>query len=443
MTVATSVHRLEFGDQASLDGSLAAMARRLRGSEILRIAAEVRAAGAGRRICNLTVGDFDPRQFPIPAPLAGLLVKALDAGETNYPPSDGLLALRQAVVEYVARTEGVSYPLESVMITGGGRPAIYGAFRCLVNPGDSVVYSVPSWNNDHYTGFVGALPRVIVAGRERGFQPTAQEVEPHLAEAALVCLCSPSNPTGTVLPSAELRAILEAVVAENARRAGAGRRPLFVLYDLMYGSLLFDGLAHPHPLAMVPEAAPWLVVVDGISKAFAATGLRVGWVMGAPAVIARLRDFLGHVGAWAPRAEQVATAAFLRDPEGIASFRAEMNAALLARLSALHQGFTALREEGYPVDCVRPEGAMYLSLRLDLAGRKFEGATIEGNEGIRRLLLERAGVAVVPFQAFGLEEESGWFRLSAGAVSVKDIEEAIPRVRELLKGVAKSEERSG
>jgi aspartate aminotransferase len=165
--------------------------------------------------------------------------------------------------------------------------------------------------------------------------------------------------------------------------------------------------------------------------------------MAAPAVIGRLRDFLGHVGAWAPRAEQVATAAFLRDPEGIASFRAEMNAALLARLTAMHEGFTALREEGYPVDCVRPEGAMYVSLRLDLAGRRFEGATIEGNEGIRRLLLERAGVAVVPFQAFGLEGESGWFRLSAGAVSLKDIEEAIPRVRELLQGVAKSEERRG
>ena len=83
MTVATPVHRLEFGDQASLDASLAAMARRLRGSEILRIAAEVRAASAGRRICNLTVGDFDPRQFPIPAPLARLLVQALGAGETD------------------------------------------------------------------------------------------------------------------------------------------------------------------------------------------------------------------------------------------------------------------------------------------------------------------------------------------------------------------------
>jgi aspartate aminotransferase len=299
-----------------------------------------------------------------------------------------------------------------------------------------VLYSVPSWNNDHYAGFVGARERVITAERGRGFQPTAEEVGPWLDEATLLCLCSPGNPTGTVLPAEELRAILEAVVLENARRATSGRRPLFVLYDLMYGSLVFDGLDHPHPLAMVPEAAPWLVVVDGISKAFAATGLRVGWALGAPAVISRLKDFLGHVGAWAPRPEQVATATFLRDAAGVAAFRASMSAALFARLDALHKGFTALRDEGHPVDCVRPEGAMYLSLQLDLAGRRFEGETITDNEAIRKLLLERAGVAVVPFQAFGLTGESGWFRLSAGAVSLEDIRSAMPRVRELLKGVA-------
>lgn len=443
MTVVTPPGRLDFGDQASLNAALSAMARRLRGSEILRIAAEVRAASASRTVCNLTVGDFDPHQFPIPAPLRDLLVQALTAGETNYPPSDGLLALRQAVVDYVAREQGVTYPLESVLITGGGRPAIYGAVRCLVDEGDTVLYSVPSWNNDHYAGFAGARARVITADRQRGFQPTAGELAPWLGEATLLCLCSPGNPTGTVLPAEELRAILEAVIEENSRRAASGARPLFVLYDLMYGSLVFDGLDHPHPLAMVPEAAPWLVVVDGISKAFAATGLRVGWALGAPALISRLKDFLGHVGAWAPRPEQVATAVFLRDRAGIAAFRAAMSSALLARLEALHTGFTALRDDGYPVDCVRPQGAMYLSLQLDLAGRRFEGARIADNEAIRKLLLERAGVAVVPFQAFGLEGESGWFRLSVGAVSLQDIAEAMPRVRALLEGVAKREARRG
>ena len=435
MTIALPLRGLDFGDQSALDATLSSMARHQRGSEILRIAGEVRAASAHRRICNLTVGDFDPRQFPIPEPLRALILEAYRAGETNYPPSDGLLALRQSVLEYAARDQGVSYPVESVVITAGGRPAIYGIFRCLVDAGDTVVYSVPSWNNDHYARFVGAETRVLVADRSRGFQPTAAELAPLLGQARLLCLCSPGNPTGTVLPAEELRAILDAVVEENARRLGTGERPLFVLYDLMYGSLVFDGLEHPHPMALVPEAAPWVVIVDGISKAFAATGLRVGWALGAPAIIARLKDFLGHVGAWAPRPEQVATATFLRDGAAVQAFRATMSAALIARLDAIHRGFEALQREGFPVDCVRPQGAMYGSLQLDLAGKRFEGQTIADNGATRRLLLDRADVAVVPFQAFGLPGESGWFRLSAGAVSLQDIQEAIPRVRRLLQTI--------
>lgn len=433
MTVSAPAHRLEFGDQRELDAQLSAMSRGLRGSEILRIAAEVRAlAATGRPLCNLTVGDFDPRQFPIPAALRDLAVRAFESGETNYPPSDGVLALRQAVTEYIAREHGVHFPVESVVITAGGRPAIYGLFRCLVNAGDTVLYAVPSWNNDYYADMVGARSVVVRTAPEHGFQPTVLDFAPHLHEATLLCLCSPGNPTGTILPPESLRAILEAVVAENARRAGSGHRPLFVLHDLMYGSLVFGGAPHAHPLALVPEAAPWVVVVDGISKAFAATGLRVGWATGAPAVMARLKDFLGHVGAWAPKPEQTATAAFLRDAEAIAAFRAGMERELVARMDALHDGFAALREAGHPVDVVRPQGAMYLSLRLGLVGRRVDGVRLADNDAIRRLLLERAGLAVVPFQAFGFPGESGWFRLSVGAVSLADIDAAWPRVQALL-----------
>jgi aspartate aminotransferase len=160
-----------------------------------------------------------------------------------------------------------------------------------------------------------------------------------------------------------------------------------VLHDLLYGSLVFRKQPHAHPLALVPEAAPWVVTVDGISKAFAATGLRVGWATAAPGVIARMKDFLGHVGAWAPRPEQLATAQFLRDPQAIAEFRRGMNHALAQRLDALHAGFTALKAKGLPVDCVRAQGAMYLSLQLNLAGQRIAGVTITDNEAIRKLLL--------------------------------------------------------
>jgi aspartate aminotransferase len=200
----------------------------------------------------------------------------------------------------------------------------------------------------------------------------------------------------------------------------------------MYGSLVFGGQSHAHPLALVPDAAPWVVTIDGISKAFAATGLRVGWATAAPAVIARLKDFLGHVGAWAPRPEQIATAAFLRDAAAIAEFRRGMNAALWQRLDALYTGFMALRQQGFPVNCVRPQGAMYLSLQLDLVGRNVGGVVPRDNESVRALLLERAGLAAVPFQAFGLPEENGWFRLSVGAVSLEDIAAMLPRIERLL-----------
>jgi aspartate aminotransferase len=433
MTVQAPAAALAFGDPAGVDAGLSQMARSLRGSVILKIAAEVRALVAtGRPLCNLTVGDFDPRQFPIPAALRAHTIGALQAGETNYPPSDGLLALRQAVVQFTAREHGITLPLDAVLIAAGGRPAIYAAYRCVLDPGDTVLYAVPSWNNDYYASMIGAREVAVRARPEHAFQPTLAELQPHLQDAKLLCLCSPGNPTGTVLPPDSLRGILEAVVLENERRAGRGIKPLFVLYDLMYGSLVFREGAQAHPLALVPEAAPWVLIVDGISKAFAATGLRVGWVSAAPPVIARFNNFLGHVGAWAPRAEQLATAKFLEDPGPIAAFRSEMNQALSARLEALYAGFNRLKARGLPVDCVRPEGAMYLSLRLDLVGRTLAGVPVSDNEVLRKLLLDRAGLAVVPFQAFGLPEDSGWFRLSVGAVSEREISEMLPRVERLL-----------
>jgi aspartate aminotransferase len=422
----------DFGTAPDLEQSLSELVRGMTGSEILRIAAEVRKlAASGRPVCNLTVGDFDPRQFPIPPELLAATHQALEAGETNYPPSDGILPLRQAVADWTADTVGVRYPVESVLIAAGVRPVLYATFRVVVNPGDVVVYGVPSWNVNHYVWLTGGHGAVIAAQREKGFHPTLEEIAPHLSVASLLCLCSPANPTGTMIDPAELARITEAVVEENLRRQTRGGRALFLLWDQVYGSLVF-GANHAHPVALVPAAAPWVIALDGISKAFAATGLRVGWSFAAPAVTARMRDFLGHVGAWAPRPEQVATSRFLRDPAAIEAFRHRMDAGIVARLEALHRGFLQMRSEGYPVDCVRPQGAIYLSLRLDLVGRTFGGKVIATNDDIRKVLLDQAGLAVVPFQAFGLNQDTGWFRLSVGAVSLEDIRDAFPRLRDLL-----------
>ena len=139
------------------DGRVSSMAEGLVGSEILKIAADVRhAIAAGEPVCNLTVGDFAPRQFRIPATLERDIVRAYADGETNYPPSDGVPVLREAIAGFYARRLGLGYPASCILVAGGGRPLIYGAYRALVDPGDRVVYPVPSWNNNHYVHLTGA-----------------------------------------------------------------------------------------------------------------------------------------------------------------------------------------------------------------------------------------------------------------------------------------------
>jgi aspartate aminotransferase len=309
---------------------------------------------------------------------------------------------------------------------------LYGAFRTVVDPGDMVVYPVPSWNNNHYVYLTGGHGVAVPTRAADGFMPTIDLLRPHLSSARMICLNSPLNPTGTVITESILRPLVEAVVEENERRRKAGRRYLFLLHDQVYAALCFGEARHHLPAALVPEAAPWVIGIDGISKVFAATGLRVGWVLAAPPVVRRMKSLFGHVGAWAPRPEQVATARFLRDAAAVQAYRERMAHDVAERLHALADGFLAMRAEGYTVDCIRPQGAIYLSLQLDLVGRTLAGRRIETNEQIRKLLLDEAGLAVVPFQAFGLPDETGWFRLSVGAVSMQDITDSFPRVRALL-----------
>jgi aspartate aminotransferase len=424
---------LDFGDQQTLDASLSTQVRGLQESGILRITRQVRGMIArGETVVNLTVGDFDPRYFPIPRRLSEAIQAAVARGETNYPNPEGLPVLRQAISDYVARTAGVRYPPDAIVVCSGGRPVLFGAYHAVVNPGDKVLFSVPSWQNDAYSWLTGADSIVIEASHATGFQPTVDQFRPYFGEAAMVCICSPGNPTGTVMSREQLEDILIAVVEENHKRESERRRPLFILHDQMYGALVSRGQEHFYPAALVPECARWLISADGVSKAYAGTGLRLGWMLVAPAVGARIRDLLSHAGAWAPRAEQAAVAEFLGDTEAIAEFRKEMDANLAERLNSMHHGFESLKIAGYPVDSINPQGAIYFSACFRLHGRSVDGERIHTDEDIRKLLLERAGAAVVPFQAFGVRGETGWFRLSAGAVSMDEIRQLFPRIKSLL-----------
>jgi aspartate aminotransferase len=402
----------------------------LKGSEILRIAGEIRTRVArGERLCDFTVGDFDPRYFPIPERLLVSIRAALEAGETNYPPSSGVLELRHAVQRFYARELGLEYPVESILIASGSRPLIYAVYQTMCDPGDRVVYSVPSWNNNHYSHLVGGVEVPVMCRPEDRFMPTGEGLRAVLPGARLVCLNSPLNPAGTAITKAALRSVCQAILDENRAREARHERPLYLMYDQVYFMLCPTGTEHVSPPGLLPEMARFTILVDGISKAFAATGLRVGWGVGPTDVISKMSALMGHVGAWAPRPEQVATAALLDDPAAIRQFHETFKRALQSRLDRLYEGLEALKARGLPVDAVPPMGAIYVAARIHPFSRRTpEGVELKTNEDVRTFLLDAAGIAAVPFQAFGWKKDDGWFRLSVGAVSEDDIPSALSRL---------------
>jgi aspartate aminotransferase len=408
---------------------LSRLASELSGSQILRIAAEVRAVAAtGQPVTNLTIGDFSPKEFRIPRMLEEGIAEALRAGEFNYPPSNGLESLRQSLRKFYLDQVGLDYPLESVLVTAGARPAIYSLFRAVVSEGDVVVYGVPSWNNNYYSQIVGAKDLAVVCDASTNFLPTAAMLAPKLRGARLLSLNSPLNPTGTMFDRQTLSDICDLVLEENARRR-PDERPLFMMYDQVYWMVTTGDVEHLDPLALRPELAPYTIVIDAISKAFAATGLRVGWALGPPDVIRAMSDISGHVGAWAPRPEQAATAKMFCDTRAVSEYIGGMRREASARLRTLAAGLSAMGDAGLPVRCISPQGAIYVSAQFDLRGRKTpDGASLDTNDAIRRYLLTAAGLGAVPFQAFGLPGDTGWFRLSIGIVSVAEIEALLPRI---------------
>jgi len=302
---------------------------------------------------------------------------------------------------------------------------------------------VPSWNNNHYVHMTGAVGVPVVCGPETHFLPTRDQLAGVVRGARLIALCSPLNPTGTLFDRAQLEGICDLVLEENARR-DPGERPLYLLYDQIYWTLTFGDARHATPVELRPEMARYTVFIDGVSKAFAATGVRVGWAAGPPDVMERMAGLLGHVGAWAPRPEQVAVAGLLDDDAAIDAYHATMKRGVEERLTALYAGLSALKARGLPIDAIPPRAAIYLTAHFDLLGaRTPDGTVLVGGEDVRQYLLHAAGVAVVPFAAFGAADDSGWCRLSIGAVSPEEIAALLPRLERALKALTPAGERAG
>ncbi|OWP62395.1 aminotransferase [Hymenobacter amundsenii] len=412
------------------------MAEGLIGSEIIKIGNEVNdMIRKGEQICNLTIGDFDPSIFPIPAELEAEIVLAYQQGQTNYPPANGMAALREAAAAFTQNRLSLRYSPADFLVAGGSRPLIYAAYRALLDAGDRVVFPVPSWNNNHYCHLVGAEAVTVLTRPENNFMPTAQELAPHLAGATMLALCSPLNPTGTVFSRADLEAICDLVLAENLRR-GPAEKPLYLLYDQIYWLLTFGETQHYDPVSLRPGLRDYTIYIDGISKCLAATGVRVGYAFGPTLVIDKMKAILGHVGAWAPKAEQVAVGQYLPQAAAVDAFLNTFKHNIKRSLDTLHAGLQHLKAAGLPVDSMVPMGAIYLTAKLDVLGRTTPaGQRLDTTQQLTSYLISEARLALVPFSAFGTDGTAPWFRMSVGGASLEAIEAALPRLRAALEAL--------
>jgi aspartate/methionine/tyrosine aminotransferase len=367
---------------------------------------------AGRPVIGFGAGEPD---FPTP----GYIVEAAQAACAvprfhKYTPAAGLPELRQAVADKTARDSGLQVAPGQVLITNGGKQAVYQAFAALLDPGDEVLVPAPYWTTyPESIQLSGGVMVPVVTDESTGYLASVEDLEARRTERTKILLfVSPSNPTGAVYPPEQ--------VAEIGR--WAAEHGLWVITDEIYEHLVYGDARFSSMPVVAPEIAGQCIVLNGVAKTYAMTGWRVGWMIGPADVIKAAANFESHVTS---NVCNVAQAAALAAVSGDLSAVAEMRSAFDRR----RQTMTRLLNDIPGVVCPEPEGAFYCypSVR-GLLGQEINGQRPQSSAELAALILDEAEVAVVPGEAFGTP---GYFRLSC-ALGDSDLEEGVTRIGKLL-----------
>ena len=388
----------------------AALAR-VKPSATIAVSAKARAlAAAGRDIIGLGAGEPD---FDTPDNIKAAAIKAINDGQTKYTDADGMPALKKAIVDKFARENGLTYDVNQIHVAPGGKPVIFNALVATLNPGDEVIIPAPYWVSYPDMALLAGGEPVFVTGEEvDGFK-----LRPEVLEAAItprskwLILNSPSNPTGAAYTRAELEALAEVL----------RRHPhVWILTDDMYEHLVFDDFEYTTIAQVAPDLYDRTLTVNGVSKAYAMTGWRIGYAGGPKALIDLMRKVASQTTS---------------NPTSISQFAAvEALNGTLAFLPIRYEAFQKRRDlvvsmlnQATGIRCANPEGAFYVYPSVEgLIGKTApDGTVITDDEVFTTALLEAEGVAVVQGAAFGL---SPYFRISY-ATSEAVLEEACTRIQ--------------
>jgi len=377
-------------ERAPLSRKLSAIAE----SATLKVDAKAKALqAAGRPVISYAAGepDFATPQFIVDAAADALK----DAKNFRYTPAAGLPDLRQAIAEKTRSDSGIEVAASEVIVTNGGKQAVYQAFQAVVNPGDEVLLPAPYWTTyPEAIQLADGIPVEVFAGADQDYKVTVEQLEAARTErTTTLVFVSPSNPTGSVYTEEETRAIGEWALAHG----------IWVITDEIYQHLVYDGASAVSIVQAVPELAGQTILVNGVAKTYAMTGWRVGWMVGPADAMKLAANLQSHLSSNVNNIAQRAAIAALTGPQDEAE---QMRQAFDRRRRVIVEELAKIPGVTVPT----PLGAFYAYPDVQgLLGREWRGKRIETSLELADLILDEIEVAVVPGEAFG---PSGYLRMS-------------------------------
>ena len=367
---------------------------------------------AGEDVIGFGAGEPD---FPTPAAIVAAAVAACeDPANHRYTPAGGLLELKAAIASKTARDSGWAVNASQVLVTNGGKQAVYAAFATILDPGDEVLLPAPYWTTyPEAIKLAGGVPVDVVTTEDQGYRVTVEQLEAaRTPRTKALVWCSPSNPTGAVASPAEVEAVGRWAVEHG----------IWVVADEIYEHLVYGDAVHASMPVVVPELADTCIVVNGVAKTYAMTGWRVGWLIGPADVVTGATNLQSHATS---NVANVSQRAALQAVAGDLSAVAEMRAAFDRR----RQLMVRLLNDIPGITCPEPQGAFYCYPSVKaLLGKTLRGRVVTSSTELAEVVLDEAGVAVVPGEAFGTP---GYFRLSY-ALGDEDLEKGVRRMGALL-----------
>ena len=382
-------------------------------SATLAVDAKAKALKAqGRPVIGFGAGepDFPTADYIVEAAVAAAREPAMH----RYTPASGLPALRQAIADKTLRDSGYEIDAAQVLVTNGGKQAVFQAFASILDPGDEALLPTPYWTTyPEVIKLAGGVPVTVFAGADQDYKVTVEQLEAARTERTKVLLhCSPSNPTGAVYTPEETIAIGQWALEHG----------IWVITDEIYEHLLYEDAAPAHIVPLVPELAERTIVLNGVAKTYAMTGWRVGWMVGPLDVIKAATSFQSHLTS---NVSNVAQRAALEAVSGDLTVVSEMREAFDRRRRTIVDMLYSI--EGFEVPV--PKGAFYAYPSVEgVLGKQIRGRVPTTSAELADLILDEVEVAVVPGEAFG---PSGFLRLSY-ALSDADLIEGVGRIQELL-----------